>query len=201
MSVPESTSRPTPSKPAAAAGLRDACRSRHPADILAQPAIPGRKACQPAEAESLAPTGRVWAGSTPRSWAIPTSDGPRRIFSSWDPLPLGQPALDQLSLRQLFSTQLQRPRATPIVMVLSTRLQALAASFAILLVPGQMASLQCMLTILWLRSSMVPGNLRLHVIKGDVLWERSCWRAYSGAWPSSSGHTWRMTYCRWARRA
>src|SRR5580765_8753247 len=139
MSGPESMSRPTPPGPAARAGSRDAYRSRHPTDILAQPAIPGHKACRSAEAESSEPTDRAGDAPTPRSLAIPISGAPRRISSSWGP-PLDQLALDQLSLRQLFSTQLQRPRSTPIVIVLSTRLQASGASFGILLVPAQMAS-------------------------------------------------------------
>src|SRR5579859_3369819 len=135
MSVPESTSHSAPPKPAEGARPRDACRSHHLTDILAQPAIPGRKAGRPAEAESSGPTVRGADAPTPRSSATLTSDERRLISSAWDPLPWGQLFLDQL-----FSTRLQLPRATPIMMVLSTRLQALAGSFGILLLPAQMAS-------------------------------------------------------------
>src|ERR1043166_7054973 len=115
MSVPESMSRPRPPEPAAAACPRDAFRSRHPAGILAQPATPGRKACRPAAEESSKPIGRDGDAPTPRSSAIPSSDGRRQISSSWDPLPLDRLAFDQLSLHQLFLSQLQQPRATPIM--------------------------------------------------------------------------------------
>src|SRR5690348_13993268 len=110
MSAPESASRPAPPGPAGAAGSRAACRSRRLTNILGRPAIPGRKAGQSAGAESSEPTVRAGDGPTPRSSAIPTSDGPRQISSSWVPLPL-----DHLSLHQLSLDQLQRPRATPII--------------------------------------------------------------------------------------
>src|SRR5580765_6317148 len=115
MSIPESTSRPTPPEPAAAAGSRDACRSHRLTNILALPAIPGRKACRSAAEESSKTIGRAGDGAAPRSSAIQTSGGLRQISSSWGPLPFHQLAFDQLPLHQLFLTQLQRPRATPIM--------------------------------------------------------------------------------------
>src|SRR5215831_13874178 len=115
MSIPESRSRPTPPEPAAGGCPHDACRSRHLTNILAQPATPGRKACRPAEEESSKPIARAGGGPTPRSSAIRSSGGPRPISSFWLPLPLHRLAPDQLPLHQLFLTQFQQPRATPIM--------------------------------------------------------------------------------------
>ena len=79
-----------------------------------QPATPADQQ----QEESSWPTARGADAPAPRSSAIPISAARRLISSSWDPPPLGQPALDQLSLHQLFSTQLQLPRDTPIMIAL-----------------------------------------------------------------------------------